>query len=63
MMTQTMFALGRRYALSGRPEQELIMRDALGRINHWMKKEGDDMLVLFSCFLEGARSAERDEIA
>ena len=44
MLTQTMFALGRRYALSGRAEQELIMRDALGRINHWMRKEGDDKL-------------------
>lgn len=63
MLTQTMFALGRRYALSGRAEQELIMRDALGRINHWMRKDGDDMLTLFSCFLEGARSAERDDIA
>lgn len=62
MLTETMFALGRRYALSGRDEQGLIMRDALGRMNHWVKKEGDDMLVLFSCFVEGARSAERDDM-
>ena len=60
MLTETMFALGRRYALSGREEQALIVRDALGRMNHWVRKEGDEMLVLFSCFVEGARSAERD---
>ncbi len=60
MLTETMFTLGRRYAISGREEQELIIRDALGRMNHWIRKEGDDMLVLFSCFVEGARSAERD---
>lgn len=61
MLTETMFTLGRRYALAGRDEQERIMRDALSRINHWIKREGDDMLVLFSCFVEGARSAERDD--
>jgi hypothetical protein len=60
MLTETMFALGRRYALSGRQEQEFIIRDAMGRMNHWVSKEGDDMLILFSCFVEGARSAERD---
>ncbi len=61
MLTETMFTLGRRYALVGREEQDRIVRDALGRMNHWVKKEGDDMLMLFSCFIEGARSAERDE--
>ena len=60
MLTETMFALGRRYAISGKDEQDLIVRDAIVRMNHWIKKEGDDMLVLFSCFVEGARSAERD---
>jgi hypothetical protein len=60
MLTETMFALGRRYALSGREEKSLIVRDALGRMNHWVRKEGDEMLILFSCFVEGARSAERD---
>ena len=61
MITETMFTLGRRYALAGRGEQDRIVRDALGRMNHWMKKEGDEMLMLFSCFIEGARSAESDE--
>ena len=60
MLSETMFTLGRRYALAGREEQERIARDALLRMNHWVKKEGDEMLVLFSCFVEGARSAERD---
>jgi hypothetical protein len=61
MITETMFTLGRRYALAGREEQDRIARDALVRMNHWMKREGDDMLMLFSCFMEGARSAECDE--
>jgi hypothetical protein len=60
MLTETMFTLGRRYALAGQEEQERIIRDVLGRINHWIRKEGDDALMLFSCFMEGARSAERD---
>ena len=60
MLTETMFTLGRRYAIAGHSEQERIMRDALVRINHWMKREGDEMLTLFSCFVEGARSTEKD---
>jgi hypothetical protein len=39
----------------------VIVRDALTRSKHWARKDGDDMLVLFSCFVEGARSAERDD--
>jgi hypothetical protein len=62
MISETMFTLGRRYALAGREEQDRIVREALGRMNHWVRKEGDEMFLLFSCFIEGARSAERDEI-
>ena len=61
MFVETMFTLGRRYALAGREEQERIARDALSRMNHWVKWEGDEMISLFSCFVEGARSAERDD--
>ena len=61
MLSETMFTLGRRYALAGRDEQDRIVREALVRINHWIRSEGDDMLLLFSCFIEGARSAEIEE--
>ncbi len=60
MLTETMFTLGRRYALSGREAKDLIMRDALSRMSHWSRKEGEDMHILFSCFVEGARSAETE---
>jgi hypothetical protein len=63
MLTETMFTLGRQYAIAGQGEQERIARDALARINHWMKREGDEMVVLLSCFIEGARSAESDSDA
>lgn len=61
MLTETMFTLGRKYAIAGHSEQERILRDAIIRMNHWFKEEGDEMLMLFSCFVEGARSAEREE--
>ena len=60
MFTETMFTLGRRYAIAGQGEQQRIIRDALVRVNHWSRTEGDEALTLFSCFVEGARSAERD---
>ncbi len=58
MLTETMFTLGRRYALAGYGEQERITRDMLGRMNHWIKNDGEEMLMLFSCFMEGARSID-----
>ena len=60
MNTETMFTLGRRYALSGNDEQDRIMRDAVSRMTHWSSKRGREASTLFSCFVEGARSAERD---
>jgi hypothetical protein len=62
MLTETMFTLGRRYAIAGHNEQGRIIRDAFSRMNHWIKSEGDDALMLFSCFVEGARSAEMDNV-
>ena len=62
MLTETMFTLGRKYAIAGYNEQDRILRDAMSRMNHWIKKDGDDMLMLFSCFVEGARSTEHDSV-
>jgi hypothetical protein len=60
MLTETMFTLGRRYAIAGHDEQGRIIRDAMERMNHWIKSDGDDALMLFSCFVEGARSADSE---
>ena len=60
MLTETMFTLGRKYALSSQDEQDRIIRDAMTRMNHWVKNEGDDALKLFSCFVEGARSVDSE---
>jgi hypothetical protein len=61
MLTETMFTLGRRYAIAGQNEQDKIIKDVLGRMNHWIEKEGEESVTLFSCFVEGARSTERDD--